>query len=79
MHQRFWDFGFMPTHGFGWIMMILFWIIVLMLVVYLLRAIFGRKGSDHKDKDALTLLNERYARGELDKATYDRMKHDIQN
>lgn len=79
MHHRMWDFGFMPAHGFGWVFMILFWIIVLVLLVFLLRSLFGAKDSDSSKKDALALLNERYARGEIDKATYDRMKDDIQN
>ena len=59
--------------------MILFWIIVLVLLLSLLRSLFGAKNSNSSGKDALALLNERYARGEIDKATYDRIKDDIQN
>lgn len=79
MQNRMWDFGFMPMHGFGSVFMILFWIIVLVLLVFLLKSLFGTKNSESTRKDALTLLNERYARGEIDKETYDRIKDDIQN
>jgi putative membrane protein len=74
-----WDFGFMPMHGFGSVFMILFWIIVLVLLVFLLKSLFGNKSSESKGQGALALLNERYARGEINKETYYRIKNDIQN
>jgi putative membrane protein len=78
MH-RYGDFGFGPMHGIGWIWMILFWLTVIALVVYLVKMAMRRGAFGKKDKSALDLLNERYARGEIDKDTYEQMKHDIIN
>ena len=78
MH-RYWDFGFGPVHGFGWIFMAFFWIAVIVFLVYLLRMVLGGRDAKTKRKSALDLLNERYAKGEIDKQTYDQRKLDILN
>ena len=78
MH-RYWDLGFGPMHGFGWIFMVLFWVAVIVLIVFLVRQTMSEKNNEEKGKSALDLLNERYARGEIDKPTYDQMKHDLLN
>lgn len=58
--------------GFGWIFMILFWVIVIFIVVYLAKKI----GSGEKET-AEEILKKRYARGEISKEEFERLKKDI--
>jgi len=70
-------------YSWGWMMfggahMLIFWLVVLLLIVALLRWL--RKDSDgegSKDRTPRELLDERYARGEIDRETYLRMKEDL--
>ncbi|MFO7546745.1 MAG: SHOCT domain-containing protein [Trueperaceae bacterium] len=73
--------------GFGGFGMILFWILAVLAIIWLVRAldigrVFPRNderrstgGSD--DDKALTILRERYARGEIDTDEFDRRKRDL--
>ncbi|MEW6601156.1 MAG: SHOCT domain-containing protein [Nitrospirota bacterium] len=62
--------------GFGWIFMIVFWVLVVLGVVYLLKLISGAdKGK--KDETPLDILKKRYAKGEITKEEYDKIKDDI--
>ncbi len=62
----------------GWLMMagmVLFWVLGIAFVVWLVgEASRGR----HSRSRALDLLNERYARGEIDKKEYEAKKKDIE-
>ena len=68
-----WGFGM----GFG---MWIFWIIVIAMIVALVRIAFGtesnKKPSNPHD-DALEILKQRYARGEIDKDEYEYMKKEL--
>lgn len=77
--QLFW-YG----HGRGWmphgimgggmgVVRILFWIILVGALIALIAGITQRRSSD-----ALTVLKNRYARGEIDKATFEAMRRDLQ-
>lgn len=79
--------GFMPMmnmmmggwNGFGllgWIPMLLFWVLLILGVVALLRYL-GRSGQQQEDKTPLTILKERYARGEIDKKEFEQKKKEI--
>lgn len=70
---------------FGGLMMILFWGGLIALVVWLFRSYVGvnpNRTSDRTDGDspyrspgnALEILKERYARGEISKAEYEEMR-----
>ncbi len=65
-------------HGFGWILMILFWGIIIYLVI---RGTghWSQKGAGHADKSAEDILKERYAKGEIGKEEFDRMKQDLRS
>lgn len=61
------------TMGFGWIFMILFWVLVILIVLGLGRWMIGmgsQRGAP-PGKSALDILDERYARGEIGKAEYE--------
>lgn len=56
--------GFFP--GFG---MILFWGVLILLLVFLFRTLAGGEGKTGS-KSAREVLEERYARGEIDKEEF---------
>ena len=70
--------------GMGWfggIFMILFWILILIGLVFVIRCLFqttSKKGeSSQHGSRAIDILKERYARGEIDKVRFDNMKRDL--
>jgi putative membrane protein len=70
--------GYHGFWGMGW-MGLLFWGLILVAVVGLIRWLWqagNRKQSVGGDR-ALDILKERYARGEIDKKTFESMKKDI--
>ncbi len=63
----------------GTIFWIFFWIIVIALIIRLVRGPRWH-GHYHGDRhDALTILKERYAKGEINKAEYEEKKADLSN
>lgn len=66
--------------GFGW----LFWIIVVLLVIWIVRGSEQRRYWRHygqqfpQHETALDILKKRYAKGEITKEEFDRMKRDLQ-
>ena len=67
--------------GWGWFMMMFFWLIILVLVVFAVwsfsqRGGWGALGGPKEDR-AETLLRERYARGEIDEENYHRMLEEL--
>lgn len=83
-----WGPGMMSFWGYGWmnwIMMLVFWGLVIVggfqLIRWLARGGAGNSAGRHPpgsvDNRALDILNERYARGELDREQYEQMKRDI--
>ena len=60
----------------GWIPMLLFWILLILGVVALVRYL-GRSGQQQGGKTPLEILKERYARGEIDKKEFEQMKKDL--
>lgn len=64
-----------PFMGF----MMLFWLIVLIAIAYLVyRLLSGGEGAIKLRKTTIETLNERYARGEISREDYLRMKEDIE-
>lgn len=61
-------------HGFGGIFTILFWILLIVIVIYLVkRGLSGTGGEETAEE----ILKKRYARGEISKEEFERMKKDI--
>jgi len=65
----------------GWIFMIIFWIVVIAGVVLLVRWIVSTgeksRGPQLSKDTAIDILKKRYAKGEVSKEEYERMKKDI--
>ncbi|ROR34786.1 SHOCT domain-containing protein [Inmirania thermothiophila] len=64
-----WGWAWMGLGGIG---MVLFWVLVLVAVVWIVRALLG--GGSGREEDPLVVLKRRYARGEIDRETYERMR-----
>ena len=72
-------FGWGWGMGFGMIGMVLFWALVILGIVVLVR----RRGESSApsgtpaSKTALDMLNERYARGEIEMQEFEEKKRDL--
>lgn len=64
--------------GFGWIFMILFWGLVILGIAALAKWLWSNS-SGAQPKTALEILDERYARGEIGREEYERIKCDLQD
>ncbi|MFD2191967.1 SHOCT domain-containing protein [Pistricoccus aurantiacus] len=64
---------------FGGLMMVLFWGAVIALAVFLVRSLTRNRNNavSYQRPTALELLQERYARGEIDKQDYEERKRDL--
>ena len=60
----------------GGIMMIIFWAAVIYLIVWLVR---NNKVNEADNKKAISLLKERYAKGEIDKKEFEEKKKDLES
>ena len=68
--------------GMG-VAMIIFWIIVLIAIIAMVTGILSdftssRRSGAHSS-EAEEILRQRYAKGEIDKATFDSMRRDLQD
>ncbi len=74
-------YGMMGGFGFGWIFMILWWVIIIVGVVALVRwlggASFGTGRHEASSRQPLDILKERYARGEIGDEEYQKIKRDL--
>lgn len=65
--------------GFGMIGMSLFWILLIVAIVALVKGTWGSAGAPQRrpEKTALDILRERYARGEIEKEEFEQKKRDL--
>ncbi len=60
---------------FGSLMMIFFWVALVWLTIWVVKEISGRSKNQHAN--ALDILKERYAKGEISKSEFEAKKKDI--
>lgn len=54
--------------------MVLFWAVVIAVIVWVVRSADRRSSREPSDRRALDVLEERYARGEIDDEEFERRK-----
>lgn len=74
--------GFEDGIGYGggmgsWVWMVLMVILVTAGIVWLVRSVANSQTSSSTN-DALSMLKQRYAKGEITKKQFDEMKNDLQ-
>lgn len=75
------DWGGWWGMGFGWIFMILFWGVLILAIAALAKWLMQQPpgvGSSG-DKMPLQILQERYARGEIDQEEYEQKRQDLRS
>jgi putative membrane protein len=65
--------------GYGWIWMLLGWVVIIGLVVWAVTALSGRDArGGHAPSSARRILDERFARGEIDEEEYRRRRDELE-
>lgn len=73
----------MDSYGYGmmgggwWILMFIFWLLVLIGIVLLIKYLWEHGGARAEHASALEILKTRYAKGEISKEEFEEKKKDI--
>ena len=76
-------FGMMDGYGYGmmsggmWIVGLIFWILILIGLVLLIKYLWLGSGIRGGPESALEVLKKRYARGEISKEEFEEKKKDL--
>jgi len=79
------NWGYGAGFGFGWIFMVIFWGLIIWGIIALIRT-FSHNGSGKccgghekgvQSKLAKDIIDERYAKGEINKNEYEEKKKDL--
>lgn len=62
--------------GFGWVFVVLFWVLVIVGIVAIVTWL---SGGGRRANTALQILQERYARGEIDQQEYQQKRQDLEH
>lgn len=74
--------GMMDGYGYGmssgmWILGIIFWILILVGLILLIKYLWEGAGHKGGQESALEVLKKRYARGEISKEEFEEKKKDL--
>jgi putative membrane protein len=75
-------FGMMDGYGYGmssgmWIFVLIFWILILVGLILLIKYLWEGAGAKRVEESALEVLKKRYARGEISKEEFEEKKKDL--
>ena len=77
--------GFGMGYGFGWVFVVLIWVLLIVGIVAVVKWLFASSGYRSIGHDmptprrnALQILEERFARGEIDREEFLARKQDLQ-
>lgn len=77
-HWRMMEDGWHSGFGYGhWAFSLLFWVLIVGAIVLALRS-GGNRGGGGPPRSPREILDERYARGEIDQAEYRRRREDLE-
>jgi putative membrane protein len=64
--------------GYGWIYMIILWAVVITAIAYTIRFFLMKKSGPELGHEApLDILKRRYAKGEITRQEFERMRDDV--
>jgi len=74
--------GMMDGYGYGmgygmWIIGLIFWILVIIGLVLLIKYLWEGSGARREQESALEILKKKYARGEISKEEFEEKKKDL--
>lgn len=72
--------GMMDGYGMGygmWIFGLIFWILILIGLVLLIKYLWEGGGAKRGEESALEILKKKYARGEISKEEFEEKKKDL--
>ena len=72
-----WDYGWGMGFGLGWLSMIVFWILLILGIVYLIKMIAGGEKKGETTETALDILKKRYAKGEINREEFENIRNDL--
>jgi putative membrane protein len=65
-------------HGFGGGVMWIFWILLVVVILWAVKTVAGsEKNPADKQKSALDILKERYAKGEIERDEFEQKRRDL--
>lgn len=77
------QFGMMDGYGYGmmsggyWILGLIFWMLVIIGLVLLIKYLWEGSGAKRGEESALEILKKKYARGEISKEEFEEKKKDL--
>lgn len=72
-----WNYDCGMEAGFGWLLKVIFWILIVLGVVYLIKFIVGGAKRMEREDAPHDILKKRYAKGEVSKDEFEEKKKDI--
>lgn len=70
-----WEYGW--GTGSGWLFMIIFWVVIITGVFFFIKLLAGSLKKEDKPETALDILKKRYARNEINREEFEKIKNDI--
>lgn len=66
--------------GLGWIFMVLVWVLIVVGIIALIRwlGITSSNRNEAQQKTPLQIIQERYARGEIEQEEYEQKRRDLE-
>jgi putative membrane protein len=63
--------------GYSWLYMIVFWAIIITAIAYLVKSFTKRSDFGVRHEAPLDILKRRYAKGEITREEFERMRDDV--
>lgn len=70
-------FGEYGMGGGGMIFMVLFWVVIIVGAIYLIKLLAGKGSNNAQAESAEEILKKRYAKGEISQEEFEKIKKDL--